>query len=142
MRYSTEPRFRKYVEGYDFLLFAREFGDKYSKKLMDTAAKTGIDAANYFKHKMQFRCVKMEFQKIVNLLYTTFDDRDLPKFVTKKWIEVYDQSEKSCNVNKGIGIKKPMLRSDLYDFSDAYIVVKGVITVREPDNAKRNKCCI
>ena len=142
MRYSTEPRFRKYVEGYDFLLFAREFGDKYSKKLMDTAAKTGIDAANYFKHKMQFRCVKMEFQKIVNLLYTTFDDKDLPKFVTKKWIEVYDQSEKSCNVNKGIGIKKPMLRSDLYDFSDAYIVVKGVITVREPDNAKRNKCCI
>ena len=111
MRYSTEPRFRKYVEGYDFLLFAREFGDKYSKKLMDTAAKTGIDAANYFKHKMQFRCVKMEFQKIVNLLYTTFDDKDLPKFVTKKWIEVYDQSEKSCNVNKGIGIKKPMLRS-------------------------------
>ena len=142
MRYSTEPRFRKYVEGYDFLLFAREFGDKYSKKLMDTAAKTGIDAANYFKHKMQFRCVKMEFQKIVNLLYTTFDDKDLPKFVTKKWIEVYDQSEKSCNVNKGIGIKKPMLRSDLYDFSDAYIVVKGVITVREPDDAKRNKCCI
>ena len=142
MRYSTEPRFRKYIEGYDFLLFAREFGDKYSKKLMDTAAKTGIDAANYFKHKMQFRCVKMEFQKIVNLLYTTFDDKDLPKFVTKKWIEVYDQSEKSCNVNKGTGIKKPMLRSDLYDFSDAYIVVKGVITVREPDNAKRNKCCI
>ena len=84
----------------------------------------------------------MEFQKITNFLDITSDNKDLPKFVTKKWIEVYDQSEKSCNVNKGIGIKKPMLRSDLYDFSDAYIVVKGVITVREPDNAKRNKCCI
>ena len=32
-----------------------------------------------------------------------------------------------------------MLRSDLFDFSDAYIVVKGIITVTEPDNAKRNK---
>ena len=43
MRYSTEPRFRKYVEGYDFLSFARTFGDKYCKKLMDTATKTGLD---------------------------------------------------------------------------------------------------
>ena len=45
MRYSTEPRFRKYVKGYDFLSFARKCGDKYGKKLMDTATKTGIDAA-------------------------------------------------------------------------------------------------
>ena len=45
MRYSTEPRFRKYVKGYRFLSFARKVGDKYGKKLMDTAAKTGIDAA-------------------------------------------------------------------------------------------------
>ena len=36
----------------------------------------------------------MEFQKIVNLLDTTSNDKDLPKFVTKKWIEVYDQSER------------------------------------------------
>ena len=45
MRYSTEPRFRKYVKGYGFLSFARKLGDKYGKKLMDTATKTGIDAA-------------------------------------------------------------------------------------------------
>ena len=32
-----------------------------------------------------------------------------------------------------------MLRSDLCDFSDAYIIVKGVITVTDPDNSKRNK---
>ena len=37
MRYSTEPRFRKYVKGYGFLSFARKFGNKYGKKLMDTA---------------------------------------------------------------------------------------------------------
>ena len=45
MRYSTEPRFRKYVKGYGFLSFAKKFGNKYGKKLMDTATKTGIDAA-------------------------------------------------------------------------------------------------
>ena len=44
MRYSAEPRFRKYVKVYGFLSFARKFGNKYGKKLMDTATKTGIDA--------------------------------------------------------------------------------------------------
>ena len=45
MKYSTEPRFRKYVKGYWFLSFAKKFGNKYCKKLIDTAGKTGIDAA-------------------------------------------------------------------------------------------------
>ena len=45
MRYSTKPKYRKYVEGYGFLSFARRFRDKYGKKLMDTETKTGIDAA-------------------------------------------------------------------------------------------------
>ena len=45
MRYSLEPKYRKYVKGYSFLSFARKFGDKYGKKTMDTAAKTGTDAA-------------------------------------------------------------------------------------------------
>ena len=71
----------------------------------------------------------MEFQKIVNFLDTTSDNKDLPKFVTKKWIEVYDQSQKNYDVNKEIRIKTSMLRSDLCDFSDAYIVVKGDLTV-------------
>ena len=45
MRYSTEPKFRKYIKGYGFLSFARKFGDKYGKKVMDSATKVGIDAA-------------------------------------------------------------------------------------------------
>ena len=45
MTYSTEPKHRKYVEGYGFLAFAGRFGDKYGKKLMDTATKAGTDAA-------------------------------------------------------------------------------------------------
>ena len=44
MRYLTEPRFRKYVKGYDFLSFAKKIGNKYGKRLMDTTTKTGMDA--------------------------------------------------------------------------------------------------
>ena len=45
MKYSSDPRFRKYVKGYGFFSFAKKFGNKYGKKLMDTATKTGMDAA-------------------------------------------------------------------------------------------------
>ena len=55
MRYSTEPRFRKYVKGYGFLSFAKKCGNKYGKKLMDTVTKTGIDTAK--------TASKMIFQK-------------------------------------------------------------------------------
>ena len=81
----------------------------------------------------------MEFQKIVNFLDTTSDDKDLPRFVTKKWIEVYDQSEGNYNVNKEIRIKTSMLRSDLCDFNDECIVVKGTATVLRPSAAKKTK---
>ena len=73
------------------------------------------------------------------MLDTISNDKELPKFVTKKWIEVHDQSEKNYSVNKEIRIKAPMLRSNLCDFSDAYIVVKGTITVTNPDNIKKIK---
>ena len=57
---------------------------------------------DYFDYKFYFFCIKMKFQKITNFLDITSDNKDLPRFVTKKWIEVYDQSEKSYNVNKEI----------------------------------------
>ena len=47
----------------------------------------------------------MEFQKILNLPDTTFDDKDLPRFITKKGIEFFDQSRENDNVNKEIRIK-------------------------------------
>ena len=82
----------------------------------------------------------MEFQKIVNFLDTTSDDKDLPKFVTKKSIEVYDQSKKNYNPNKEIWMKTSILRSDLCDYSDAYMVVKGDNTLEGDNDAnKRNK---
>ena len=81
----------------------------------------------------------MEFEKIINLLDTTSDNKDLPRFVVKKWIEAYDQSERNCSPNKEIRIKRSIIRSDLWHYSNAYIIVKGDITVTNPDNAKRNK---
>ena len=51
----------------------------------------------------------MESQKIVYLFDTNSDDKDLPRFVTKKWIEVYDQTGGNYNSNKEIRIKTSML---------------------------------
>ena len=146
MRYSTHPKFEKYVKGYGFLSFARKFGDKYGKKLMATETKTGIDATKtsskrvvqntkeatgdmigskiadkisslcktkskkrrkkesnkYTYHQkkdsskllMTWDCfkhhIKMEYQKVTNLLGTTLDE--IPRFITKKWVKVHDQS--------------------------------------------------
>ena len=93
-----------------------------------------------FKHQMWHYCTKMEFQKISNFLDTTSGDKDLPRFVTKKWIEVYDQSGGSYNVNKETRIETSMLRSDLCNFIDAYIVVEGDTTLEGDNDAnKRNK---
>ena len=72
----------------------------------------------------------MEYQKFTNLLDTTFNN--VPRFVTKKWIDVHDQSgsaEDRYKLSKQIRFKTSTLRSDLCDFSDAYIVVKGTIVI-------------
>ena len=79
----------------------------------------------------------MEYQKIINLLGNIPDK--VPRFVTKKWIEVFDQSGKIYNTNKQIRFKTPMLRSELCDYNDAYIIVTGKITVTDPDNNAYDK---
>ena len=84
--------------------------------------------------------MKWNFKKLQTFLTQYFDDKELPKSVTKKWIEVYDQSEENFSNSKEIRIKTSMLRSDLCDFSDAYIVVKRDITLEGDNDAnKRNK---
>ena len=74
----------------------------------------------------------MKYQKITNLLCNTPDK--VPKFITKKWIEVPDQFGEKCNTKKQIRFKTSMLISDLCDYSDAYIVVKGTITAEGAEN--------
>ena len=51
----------------------------------------------------------MEFQKLINLLDTASDNKDLPRFVTKKWIEVYDQSEKITVLTKKLELRHQCL---------------------------------
>ena len=74
----------------------------------------------------------MENQKITTLLDSTSDK--VSRFITKKWIEVSDQSGGAYNTNKQIRFKTSMLRYDLCDLSNAYIVVTGKITVASADN--------
>ena len=80
----------------------------------------------------------MEYQKITNLLGTT--PNEMPRFITKKWVEVHDQSGDANDrykPNKPIRFKTSVLRSDLCYFSDAYIVLKGEITVAGGSNSSR-----
>ena len=74
----------------------------------------------------------MEFNKITNLLGPAHDK--VPRFITKKWIEVQSQSGSTYNTSKPIRSKTAMLRSDLCDYSDAYVWVKGTVTVTNPNN--------
>ena len=95
MRYSTEPRFRKYVKGYGFLSFARKFGDKYGKKLMDTATKTGIDAAKTASKQVVQKAAKATGHLIGNKIadkVTSIGKSKNDK--TKKAEEIYIAPEK------------------------------------------------
>ena len=68
----------------------------------------------------------MEYQKIANLIDAS---NQQSKFRTKNWVEINDESRGAYNVNSQIKFKTTMLKSSLYDYSDAYILVKGTITV-------------
>ena len=69
----------------------------------------------------------MEYQKVANLLD---DESNQPsKFRTRNWVEIDDDVRGEYSPNKQIRFKTAMLRSILCDYSDAYILVKGNITV-------------
>ena len=77
----------------------------------------------------------MKYQNITNLLGLTIGE--IPRFTARKWVEVHDQSgsaDDRYKLNQQIRFTPPMLRSDLCDYSDVHIVVKGTITVTIPDN--------
>ena len=58
MRHSLEPENRKCVKGYGFLSFARNFEDKYGKKLMNTAIKTGTHFNSKYGKKLTDTAIK------------------------------------------------------------------------------------
>ena len=69
----------------------------------------------------------MEYQKISNLLDGTSNKPS--KFRTKNWVEINDDIRGAYSPNKQIRFKTAILTSGLCDNSDAYILVKGNITV-------------
>ena len=94
MRYSTGPRLRKYVEGYGFLSFARKFGDKYGKKLMDTATKIGIDAAKTASKRVVQKTAEATGDLIGNKIADKVTLLGKSKEKTKKAEQIYIPPEK------------------------------------------------
>ena len=58
MRYSIEPGERRYIKGYGFLSFARNFGNKYGKKLMNSVIKTGTNFNSKYGKKLKDIAIK------------------------------------------------------------------------------------
>ena len=58
MRYSIEPREKRYIKGYGFLSFAINFGNKYGKTLMNTAIKTGANFNSKYGKKLTDTAIK------------------------------------------------------------------------------------
>ena len=74
----------------------------------------------------------MEYDKIKNLLLSEDNESEkLSKFVNREYVRVNSLLD-TYNENKSIRFKTPMLRSNLCDYSDAYILVKGTIKVTAP----------
>ena len=84
----------------------------------------------------------MEHYKLSKLL----NDSTVLKFMTKKWIEINDLSSGQYSARKNARSKTSMLRLDLYNYSDAYIVVTGTIDLLAAaagnENDEAQKCCM
>ena len=70
----------------------------------------------------------MEYKKIANLLHSPSNKQS--KFRTINWVEINEDIRGACFPNKQIRFKTEMLRSSLCNYSDAYILVKGNISVK------------
>ena len=69
----------------------------------------------------------MEYQKIINMLDKT--SNQLSEFRTKYWVEINDDSRGTYNTNSQIKFKTAILKSSLCGYNDAYILIKGRITI-------------
>ena len=69
-----------------------------------------------FEHKMWHTIVQKWNLKKLQIFSIQPDDKDWPRFITKKWIEIYDQLGENDNVNKEIRIKTSRLRSEIMQF--------------------------
>ena len=82
-----------------------------------------MNLMNFYNYKYRER---MEYQKIINLLGNT--NNQSSKFRVKNWVELNDDAHGTYNTNSQIKFKTTMLKSSIYDYSDAYILIKRAIT--------------
>ena len=75
----------------------------------------------------------MEYEKTTTLSDNASNQPS--KFRTKTWVEINDESTGAYNVNSHIKFKTTMRKSSLCDYSDAYILLKGTITVADTSAA-------
>ena len=149
MCYSIEPSERRYVKGYGFMSFARNFNDKYSKSLMDLSKTFAKTAGKKILKETAKATGDLVGSKVADKIAAKPRNKDefingIPKeryispkdtlnqpskFRTRNWIEINDESRGAYNVNSQIKFKTTMLKSSLCDYSDAYILVKGTISV-------------
>ena len=78
----------------------------------------------------------MEYHKIANLIDDTSNQPS--KFRTRNWVEINDELRGTYNVGSQIKFKTTMLKSSFCDYSDAYILVKGTISVNTTAAADAN----
>ena len=99
MRYSIEPKYRKYVEGHGFLSFARKVGDIYGNNLRDAATKTEIDSEKTASKRVVQKTAEVTRDLIVNNIAGKITSAGKAKFERKedernKRQEIYIQPEK------------------------------------------------
>ena len=96
MRYSIQTRFRKYVKRYGFLSFAKKCGNKYGKKLMNIATKTGMDAAKIASKRVVQKTAEATGDLIGNKIADKITSIGKPKEKekTKEIEEIYIPPEK------------------------------------------------
>ena len=79
-----------------------------------------------------YNSIIIKYQEIINLLdnqpFVTLNQPS--KFRTKKWVKINDDARGMYNKDSQIKFKTSMLKLSLCDYSDAYILVHGTITIK------------
>ena len=78
-------------------------------------------------NQVQYNNIIIEYQKIANLLENASNQPS--KFTTKNWMEINDESRGGYTRGSDINFKTAMIKSSLCDYADAYILIKGTITL-------------
>ena len=113
MRYSIEPRERRYVKGYAFLSFARNIGthaakvaknmsNRYSQKLVDSAKKSATDAIKTASKRAIQKTAEATGDLIGNKIADKITVKPSPKDITSASKKSHNEEIQSNEVNNEI----------------------------------------